>query len=153
MSDDGPPLTLDQVRAAAAVGRLPELANQLVADHRWSSLEVLLTMAATPSIPQPDVSNALQSLVEALELLPEAERKEAVRELREAELHAATSLARRCDVQPLTEKHRRGLSAAAALLAVLSETRRAAELYEKAGDDARAAEAWGETGDLERMEA
>jgi hypothetical protein len=36
MSDEGPPLTLDQVRAAAAVGRLPELANQLVSDHRWS---------------------------------------------------------------------------------------------------------------------
>lgn len=153
MSDEGPPLTLDQVRAAAAVGRLPDLANQLVADHRWSSLEVLLTMAATPNIPLPDVSHALQALVDALDQLPEADRKEAARELREAELHAATALARRADVQPLTDRHRRGLRAAAGLFAALGETRRAAELFEKAGDEVRAAEAWGELGDLDRMEA
>jgi hypothetical protein len=153
MSDEGPPLTLDQVRAAAAVGRLPELAHQLVSDHRWSALEVLLTMAATPTIHLPDVTHALQALVDALEQLPESDRKEAARELREAELHAATALARRADVQPLTDRHRRAMRAAAGLFATLAETRRAGELFEKAGDEIRAAEAWGELGDLDRMEA
>jgi hypothetical protein len=90
--------------------------------------------------------------VDALEQLPENDRKEAVRELREAELHAATALARRADVQPLTDRHRRAMRASAGLFAALSETRRAAELFEKAGDDIRAAEAWGELGDLDRME-
>lgn len=153
MSDDGQPLTLDQVRAAATVGRLPQLAQQLVADRRWSSLEILLTIAATPTLPLDDVAAALESLLEALSGLGEADRKEATMELKEAQKHAAAALARRLDREPLTEETRRGMRIAAGLFASLGEPRRAAELYEKAGDDAHAAEAWGALGDLDRMEA
>jgi hypothetical protein len=153
MSDEGPPLSLDQVRSAAAGGRLVALAHQLVADHRWSSLEVLLTLAATPSLPIEDVAAALESVLGAWGELPEPERNEGLRELREAQLHAANALVRRSEQPPITERQRAALRIAAGLLSILGEARRAAELYEKAGDEARAAETWGELGELERMEA
>jgi hypothetical protein len=153
MSDEGSPLSLEQVRAAAAVGRLPELARQLVADRRWSSLEVLLSIAATPSLPLEDVVSALSAILQGLAELPEADAREAALELRQAQLHAASALARRADRTPLTERERGGLRASAGLLAGLGELRRAAELFEKAGDDARAAETWGDLGELDRMEA
>jgi hypothetical protein len=153
VSDEGPPLSLEQARNAASAGRLPDLTAQLVADRRWSSLEVVLTLAATPSVAIDDVAAALRSLLEALTLLPESDRKEAEVELRQAYLHAATSLARRSQNQPLTARDRTGLTIAAGLFAALGELRRAAGLYETAGDDVRAADAWGALGELERMEA
>jgi hypothetical protein len=153
MSDEGSPLSLEQVRSAAAVGRLAELARQLVADRRWSSLEVLLSIAATPSLPLEDVVAALSAVLQGLGELPEADAKEAALELRQAQLHAASALARRADRSPLTERERGGLRASAGLLAGLGELRRAAELYEKAGDDLRASETWGALGELDRMEA
>ena len=88
------------MRAAAAVGRLPELARQLVADRRWSSLEVLLSIAATPSLPLEDVVAALSAVLAGLGELPEADAKEAALELRQAQLHAASALARRADRCP-----------------------------------------------------
>jgi hypothetical protein len=153
MSEEGSPLSLEQVRAAAAVGRLPELARQLVSDRRWSSLEVLLSIAATPSLPLEDVVAALSAVLQGLGDLPEADAKEAALELRQAQLHAASALARRADRNPLTERERGGLRASAGLLAGLGELRRAAELYEKAGEDVHAAETWGALGELERMES
>ncbi len=152
MSEEGSPLSLEQVRAAAAVGRLPELARQLVADRRWSSLEVLLSISATPSLPLEDVVAALSAVLAGLGELPEADAREAALELRQAQLHAASALARRADRNPLTERERGGLRASAGLLAGLGELRRAAELYEKAGDDVHAAETWGGLGELDRME-
>jgi hypothetical protein len=153
MSEEGSPLSLEQVRAAAAVGRLAELARQLVADRRWSSLEVLLSIAATATLPLEDVVAALTAVLQGLGELPEADAKEAALELRQAQLHAASALARRADRNPLTERERGGLRASAGLLAGLGELRRAAELYEKAGEDGQAAETWGALGDLDRMEA
>jgi hypothetical protein len=152
MSEEGAPLSLEQVRAAAAVGRLPELARQLVADRRWSSLEVLLSIAATPSLALEDVVAALSAVLAGLGELPEADAKEAALELRQAQLHAASALARRADRLPMTDRERGGLRASAGLLAGLGELRRAAELYEKAGDDVHAAETWGALGELDRME-
>lgn len=153
MSEEGSPLSLEQVRAAAAVGRLPELARQLVSDRRWSSLEVLLSIASTPSLPLEDVVAALSAVLQGLGELPEADAKEAALELRQAQLHAASALARRADRSPLTERERGGMRASAGLLAGLGELRRAAELFEKAGDDIHAAETWGALGELDRMEA
>jgi hypothetical protein len=153
MSEEGPPLSLEQARSAATAGRLPDLTAQLVADRRWSSLEVVLTLASTPSVPIEEVASALRSLLEALTTLSEGDRKEAEVELRQAYLHAATSLARRSQNQPLTARDRTGLTIAAGLFAALGELRRAATLYETAGDDAHAADAWGALGELEKMEA
>jgi hypothetical protein len=113
---------------------------------------VVLTLAATPSVAIEEVASALRSLLEALTLLSESDRKEAEVELRQAYLHAATSLARRSQNQPLTARDRTGLTIAAGLFAALGELRRAANLYETAGDDVRAADAWGALGELDRME-
>jgi hypothetical protein len=153
MSEDGPLLSLDQVRAAAAVGRLPELAHQLVADRRWSSVEVLLTMAGTASLPLEEITEALRALLDAVSALPEKQRRAVANDLQDAHSHAAAALARRADrPPPLTDRERSALAVAATLYAGLAEMRRAAELFEKAGDDTRAADAWGALGELEQME-
>ena len=153
MSDEALPLTLDQIRAAAAVGRLPELAQKLLVDERWTSLEVLLAATATPTLPLEDATSAVRALLDAVAVLPEPRRRAAAVELRLSGLHTATALARRADKTPLTARERGGLRAAAGLFAQAQDLRRAAELYEKAGEEASAAEAWGALGELERMEA
>src|SRR5689334_9243255 len=139
MSNESLPLTLDQVRAAAAVGRLPELAQKLLTDERWTSLEVLMAATATPALPLEDATVALRTLLEAVATLPEMRRRAAAVELRLSGLHTANALVRRADRTPLTARERAALRVAAGLYAQANEQRRAAELYEKAGDDASAA--------------
>jgi hypothetical protein len=153
MSDEPLPLTIDQVRTAAAVGRLAELAQKLVTDERWSSLEVLLGVAATPTLGLEDATAALRGLLDALAQLPEGRRRGVVAEVRLAGLHTANALARRADRAPLTARERSALRVAAGLFAHGGDLRRAAELFEKADDDTSAADLWGALGELERMEA
>jgi hypothetical protein len=153
MTDDGSPLSLEGIKTAAAAGRLPDLARRLVLERRWSSLDVLLTNAVTATVALEDAAPALSAICEELAALPPADQREALAELREVELHAASALARRADRPPFTVVDRAGLGAAAALYLAASETKRAAVLFEKAGDDERAAELWGGLGDLDRMEA
>jgi hypothetical protein len=153
MVDDGSPLSLEGIKTAAAAGRLPDLARRLVLERRWSSLDVLLTNAVTATVALEDAAPTLVALCDELGALPPADQREALAELREVELHAASVLARRADRPPYTATERAGLGAAAALYLAASESKRAAALFEKAGDDERAAELWGSLGELERMEA
>jgi hypothetical protein len=153
MTDDGSPLSLEGIKTAAAAGRLPDLARRLVLERRWSSLDVLLTNAVTATVALEDAAPTLLALCEELGALPVADQREALAELREVELHAASVLARRADRPPYTATERAGLGAAAALYVAATELKRAAGLFEKAGEDERAAEIWGGLGELERMEA
>jgi hypothetical protein len=153
MIDDESPLSLEGIRAASAAGRLPDLARRLVAERRWSSIDVLLTTATATGISLEESSAALVALCEALAGLPPTDQKEAFAELHVSQLRAARALCRRADHDPLTESDRAGLGAAAALCLAGGDATRAATLYEKAGDDERAAEVWGSLGELDKMEA
>jgi hypothetical protein len=153
MIDDESPLSLEGIRAASAAGRLPDLARRLVAERRWSSIDVLLTTATATGLSLEESAVALVALCEALGTLPPPDQKEAFGELHTAELRAARALVRRADRDPLTATDRAGLGAAAALFLAAGDPARAAALYEKADDDERAAEIWGSLGELEKMEA
>jgi hypothetical protein len=153
MIDDESPLSLEGIRTASAAGRLPDLARRLVAERRWSSIDVLLNTATATGLSLDESAIALVALCEALTALPPTDQKEAFAELHTAELRAARALVRRSEREPLTETDRAGLGAAAALCLIGGDATRAATLYEKAGDDERAAEIWGSLGELEKMEA
>jgi hypothetical protein len=153
MIDDDSPLSLEGIRAASAAGRLPDLARRLVAERRWSSIDVLLTTGTATGLGLEESAAALIALCEALASLPPGDQREAFAELHSSELRAGRALVRRAEREPLTAADRAGLTAAAALFASGGDAPRAAALYEKAGDDARAAEVWGSLGELEKMEA
>ena len=74
--------------------------------------------------------------------LPEAQRRAVNDDLREPRRQAALALVRRADRPSLTDRERGALGVAGALFASLNEMREAALLFEKAGDDVRAADAW-----------
>jgi hypothetical protein len=153
MPDDGPPLTSDDVEAAASVGRLPALARQLVFDGAWSSLDVLLRYARDTGLPLGELEETVRAMVDAIGALPPGRRVAAHDEIRALERQAAFAIAKRLERDPLTAAERNVLGVAATIWVDLGDLERAARTFERAGDDARAAETYGSLGDLERMEA
>jgi hypothetical protein len=153
MPDDAPPLSSDDVEAAASVGRLPALARQLVLDGAWSSVDVLLRYARDAALPLGELEETVRAMSDAFAALPEGRRGAAGEEIRALERQASFAITKRLDRDPLTAPERRVLALAAALLLDLGDLERAALTFERAGDDARAAEAYGGLGDLDRMEA
>jgi hypothetical protein len=153
MPDDAPPLSSDDVEAAASVGRLPALARQLVLDGAWSSVDVLLRYARDAALPLGELEETVRSMAEAIGSLPDGRRNAASEEIRALERQAAFAITKRLDRDPLTAPERKVLALAAMLLADLGDLERAALTFERAGEDGRAAEAYGALGDLDRMEA
>jgi hypothetical protein len=153
MPDDGPPLTTDDVEAAASVGRLPALARQLVLDGAWSSIDVLLRYARDAGLPLGELEETVRAMTDAIGTLPDGRRGAAGDEIRALERQAAFTITKRLERDPLTASERPVLALAGAILVDLGDLERAALVFERAGDDARAAEAFGALGDLDRMEA
>jgi hypothetical protein len=153
MPDDGPPLTSDDVEAAASVGRLPALARQLVFDGAWSSIDVLLRYARDTGLPLGELEETVRAMVDAIGALPPGRRVAAHDEIRALQRQAAFTIAKRLERDPLTTAERSVLALAATIWVDLGDLERAARTFERAGDDARAAETYGGLGDLERMEA
>jgi hypothetical protein len=153
MSDDAPPLSSDDVEAAASVGRLPALARQLVLDGAWSSVDVLLRYARDAALPLGELEDTVRAMTEAISALPEGRRHAAGEEIAALQRQAAFAITKRLDRDPLTASERKVLAVAGGLLFELGDLERAATTFERAGDDARAAEAYGGLGDLDRMEA
>src|SRR2546423_29682 len=147
MPDDGPPLTSDDVEAAASVGRLPALARQLVLDGAWSSMEVVLRYARDAAVPLGELEGTLRALIDAVAVLPESRRVAASEEIRALERQAAFSVIKRLDRDPLTGPERKVLALAGTLLMDLGDLERGAAIFERAGEDGRAAEAYGQLGD------
>jgi hypothetical protein len=153
MPDDAPPLSSDDVEAAASVGRLPALVRQLVLDGGWSSVDVLLRYARDAALPLGELEETVRAMSEAITALPEGRRNAARDEIGALERLAAFAITKRLERDPLTAAERKVLALAAGLLRDLGDLERAALTFERAGDDARAAEAYGGLGDLDRMEA
>lgn len=152
MPDDGPPLTSDDVEAAASVGRLPALARQLVLDGGWSSIDVVLRYARESAPPLGELEETVRAMVEAVGALPDGRRAAAALEIQSMQRQAAFAVLKRLERDPLTQPERRVLALAAVILGQLGDLERAARTFERAGDDARAAEVYGALGDLDRME-
>ena len=61
-----------QIEAAASVGRLGRLAERLVEERSWSSLDLLLTHAGLEVIPLEELASAARAVDRALARIPEA---------------------------------------------------------------------------------
>lgn len=152
MPDDGPPLTPEDVEAAASVGRLPVLARQLVFDGAWASMEVVLRHARDARLPLGELEDTARAMMDAIAALPAGRRQANADEIRAIERQAAFTINKRLDGEPLTAAERSVLALAGSIWTHLGDLERAARTFERAGDDNRAAEAYGALGDLERME-
>jgi hypothetical protein len=150
--DENGRLTLDDVKAAAAVGRLPDLARQMVLEGQWLALDALLQHAMHKDIAVDAFTDTARAVGEAIVALGEARRVAAAEEILATRRVLSRALARRAGPTPLLETQRQAASLAALLHLELGELKPAAELFERAGDEARAAEAYGALGDLENME-
>src|SRR5688572_28656417 len=115
MPDDGPPLTSDDVEAAASVGRLPALARQLVFDGAWSSIDVLLRYARDTGLPLGELEETVRAMVDAISALPPGRRVAAHDEIRALERQAAFTIAKRLERDPLTAAERSVLALAATI--------------------------------------
>jgi hypothetical protein len=153
MPDDGPPLTSEDVEAAASVGRLPALARQLVFDGAWSSMDVVLRYARDTGLPLGELEETVRAMTDALAALPPGRRESVSDEIRALQRQAAFTIAKRLERDPLTAIERKVLAVAGTIWVDLGDLERAARTFERAGDDARAAETYGRLGDLDRMEA
>ncbi len=153
MPDDGLPLTADDVEAAASVGRLPALARQLVLDGSWASLDVALTYTRGTRLPLAEMASTVRAITEAVAALPPGRRQAAADECKALQRQAAAVILGRLERDPLTAAERNALVLAGTILFELGEAEPAAQTFERAGDDLRAADAYGALGDLERMEA
>lgn len=144
-----------QIEAAANVGRLARLAERLVEERSWSSVDMLLSHATLDVVPVEELANAARAVDRALSRVPEARSRRAtvMREIAALRALAAKALVRRLKHDPLTTPERALLQLAGELMMSAGEPREAAPLFERAGEDMRAADAYGATGDLERMEA
>src|SRR3954471_12074910 len=152
MPDDGPPLTPEDVEAAASVGRLPVLARQLVFDGAWSSMEVVLRHARDARLPLGELEDTVQAMMDAVAAMPAGRRQANVDEIRAIQRQAAFTIGKRLDGEPLTAAERSVVALAGSIWVQLGDLERAARTFERAGDDSRAAEAYGALGDLDRME-
>jgi hypothetical protein len=158
---DDPPISVEEVKAAAASRDLPALVGRLVRERSWGALILLFGHAggaggpAPPGVGLPDLDAAAQALAASMSAIPTPKNPRAtlVDELRTVRIAAAEALLARSPRPPLTESERRALRHAAQLLADAGDQSRSATLYEELGDHARAAEAWGSLGELDRMEA
>lgn len=144
-----------QIEAAANVGRLARLAERLVEERSWSSVDMLLAHASLDVVPLDELAAAARAIDRALARMPEARSRRASiqKEISTLRAMAGAALAKRLRHDPLAADERDLLALAAELLLAAGDPREAARLFERSGEDLRAADAYGATGDLERMEA
>jgi len=154
-SDDDSAFPVEELRAAAAHGHLPALAERLARLRDFVRMLSMFERAHEVAIPLGVLTETVQRAAEALrrpapgrrEPRQEEEDKRAVR------ITAGEALLARAVRPPLTEADRAALAAAAGILADAGDFHRAATTFELADDLAAAAEVWGRLGDLEAMES
>jgi hypothetical protein len=138
---------------------LVALVERLLRERAWSTLTAMfLSIGAdggTAPIALSELDLVARLIGKALASVtgPSRSRRAQADELRALRLAVAEALLARSARPPLAEIERRALERAADFFDLAGDQRRAALAYEELGADGRAAEAWGALGDLERMEA
>jgi hypothetical protein len=151
--------TLDPSLTISGGRDLVAVVGRLARERAWDTLTALFCSLGGEEGIAPaalaDLDSAARVVSEALAALPTPKNPRSAQadELRAVCLAVAEALLGRCARPPLAETERRALERAAGLLERAGDHRRAALAYEDLGADARAADAWGALGDLDRMEA
>jgi len=143
-----------QIKAAANARRLVDLAEQLVRERRWDSIQDLLSNASLEDASLDELVSALQALDRGLGHLPPSKLRSAkvVSQLETLRAMAGDCLAGRLHHVPITKKEQTAMVLAAELLLAGGKSKESAALFERAGEDGRAADAHGLSGDIENME-
>jgi hypothetical protein len=138
---------------------LVALVSRLVRERSWNTLTALFVSigtgdeVATATLPDLDAAARLVGDSLAVATASKPPRGSQADERRALCLALADALVARTAHPPLADLERRALERAAGFFERGGDHRRAALAFEELGVDARAAEAWGALGDLERMEA
>ncbi len=142
----------EQIQAAASAGRLQDLARQLILDRAWPSIDTLFGFTAEPAVALETLRQLVETVVETTAALPERRRRPA--EKAAVKRLAANALLNKLGpaTLPATGAEKSALLLAAGLLLELREFGRAAETFERAGDDVRAADAYRADGAIEQMQ-
>jgi hypothetical protein len=148
-------LSVEEVRVAAAHGRLAALAERLARERSWESLALLFEQAATLSLPVAELVDTVRATNLALRDASAGSRRgrATVDQARTIRILAGESLLKRVPRPPLTDPDRRALRVAGAALSDAGDLQRAATLFEQAQDWTAAADVWGRLGELDQMEA
>jgi hypothetical protein len=150
MAKDGSRLKPD---AGAAGTRLPALVRMMAPDAEWAPLDAVMLEARAAGLSLPEIHDLVRALCATTASLPAVEREALSDQIHAAKRQAASLLLDRISQATLTVLDRDALLTAGGLLLDLGDCGEAGAAFERAGDDRRAAEAYGAAGDIDHMEA
>ncbi len=130
-----------------------ELLRALALDAEWPGLETIVLQARAADMSLSDVHDLVRAMGGTIASLSAPEREAMAPQIRAAKYQAALLLLDRAPASPLFALEREALLSAAELLLEVDSPVEAAPVFERAGEDGRAAQAWGAAGDIARMEA
>jgi hypothetical protein len=153
MAKNGSRLKPTPETGAARSRALPALVRMLALDGEWASLDAVMLEARVAGLSLPQIHDLVRAMCTTLSTLSVAERVAMAEEIQSAKRQAATLLCDRISRAELTAIEQEALLTAGELLLDLEDYGAAGAAFERAGDDRRAANAYGAAGDIDRMEA
>ena len=138
---------------ASRLRGLPALVRMMALDAEWASLDAVMLEARVAGLSLPEIHDLVRAMCATASSLPAADREAMADQIRAAKRQAATLLFDRIPGTALTAGEREALLTASELLMDLGDCGEAGAAFERAGDDRRAAKAYGAAGDIDRMEA
>jgi len=139
--------------AVATGNRLPALVRMLTSDAEWAPLDSVMLQARAAGLPLPEIHDLVRTLCATAASLPAVEREALADQIHAVKRQAVSLLLDRISLTALTAVEREALLTAGGLLMDVGACAEAGAAFERAGDDRRAAEAYGAAGDIDRMEA
>jgi len=139
--------------AGAAGTRLPALVRMMTSDAEWVPLDSVMLQARAAGLSLPEIHDLVRGLCATAASLPAVEREALADQIHAVKRQAVSLLLDRISLTALTAVERDALLTAGGLLMDLDDCAEAGAAFERAGDDRRAAEAYGAAGDIDRMEA
>ncbi len=139
--------------AGAVQTRLPALLRMMAADAAWAPLDSVMLEARAAGLSLPEIHDLVRALCATAASLLAVEREALADQIHAAKRQAVSLILDRISVTALTAVEREALLTAGGLLMDLGDSVEAGAVFERAGADRRAAEAYGAAGDIDRMEA
>jgi tetratricopeptide (TPR) repeat protein len=152
MAKDGSRLKPSAETGSTRSRGLPALVRMLALDSEWASLDAVMLEARTAGLSLSEIHDLARALRATESTQPAVEREAMAAEIHAAKRQAATLLLDRISRAALTADDREALLTTGGLLMDLGDYGEAAAAFERAGDDQRAAQAYGAAGDIDRME-
>jgi hypothetical protein len=151
MAKDGSRLKQTSKAGAAGTRSLPALVRLMAPDAEWA-LDAVMLEARAAGLSLPEIHDLVRTLCATVSSLRAVEREVLADQIQAAKRQAAALLFDRISRATLTAIEREALLTAGGLLMDVGDCAEAGAAFERAGDDQKAAEAYGAAGDIDRME-